>query len=144
MTVLASEGIVGFGGQSAKGTEATTWHRHAVARAALGPQQVIQQFPPEVEGGFHPTGAFKQMVLAGGQVVMYPRLKDVFGWLLYATAGKLSTQTDVPDTDLRRHHFTPPSHARDMPWLSLRRYIPGATTSSAGSSPAGSSLRPNG
>lgn len=126
MTVLASEGIVGFGGQSAKGTEATAYYRHAVARAALGPQQVVQQFPPEVEGGFHPTGAFKQMVLAGGQAVLYPRLKDVFGWLLYATAGKLSTQSDVPDTNLFRHHFTPPDGAKDMPWLSLRRYIPGA------------------
>lgn len=126
MTVLSSEGLVGFGGQTAKGTEATTWYRHAVARAALGPQQIVQQFPPEVEGGFHPTGAYKQMVLAGGQAVMYPRLENVLGWLLYATAGKLSTTADTPEVGMHRHTFTPPDSAKDMKWLSLRRYIPGA------------------
>jgi hypothetical protein len=124
MTVLASEGILGFGPQSAKGTEATTYYRHRALRVDFGPQQVQQQFPPEVGGTFHPTGAYKMMAFGGGQTVIHPRLENVVGWLLYGGTGKLSNMAATPEAGITRHRFTPPDEANDMPWMSFKRYIP--------------------
>jgi len=130
MTVATNEAILGFGPQPAKGTLATTWYRHKGSRVDFGPQQTIRQFPPEIGGGFHPTGAYKEMAFGGGQAIMNPRLENVIGWLLYAVVGKLSDVPDAPEEGMDRHIFTPPDHYYDMPWLSLRRYIPGATGTS--------------
>jgi len=128
MTVAASQSIFGFGPQSAKGTLATTWYRHPAVRVNFGPQQVVNQFPPELNGYFEPTGAYKAMAFGAGVTEMLPRLKEVIGWLLYSGIGQLSqTDTDVPESGMYRHRFAPPDSATDMKWLSLRRYIPGSS-----------------
>lgn len=127
MTVPASEGIFSFGPQSAKGTLASTWYRHKATRVNIGPQQVVQQFPPEIGGGLHPTGAFKQMAYGAGQAMLLPRLENVIGWLMYASVGTLSTLANDPEAGMYRHTFSPPSSHSDMKWMSVRREIPGAT-----------------
>lgn len=127
MTVASSEAVFSYGGQSAKGTLATTWYRHKASRVNIGPQQVIQQFPPEIGGGFHPTGAFKMMAFGAGQAILNPRLEDVIGWLMYAAVGQLSSVDDIPEAGMSRHYFTPPDNYYDMKWMSIRRSIPGAT-----------------
>ena len=130
MTVAASESIFAFGPQSAKGSWASTYYRHKASRVNVGPQQVIRQFPPEIGGGFHPTGAYKQMAFGSGQAIMNPRLENVVGWLMYAACGKISDVEDTPEAGMYRHILTPPDHTYDMPWMSLRRLIPGATGTS--------------
>lgn len=127
MTVASTEGVFSYGGQVAKGTLATTWYKHKATRVNVGPQQTIRQFPPEIGGGFHPTGAYKEMAFGAGQAILNPRLENVIGWLLYAAVGKLSTVNGVPEAGMRRHIFTPPDNYYDMPWVSVRRSIPGAT-----------------
>lgn len=127
MTVAATESIFGFGPQEAKGTLATTWYRHKAARVDLGPQQTIRQFPPEIGGGYHPTGAYKEMAFGAGQAIINPRLEETIGWLLYAAVGDVSTVADTPEAGMHRHIFTPPTNAYEFPWMSVRRYIPGAT-----------------
>ena len=130
MTVAASEGIFAFGPQTAKGSVASTWYRHKASRVGVGPQQVIQQFPQEIGGGIHPTGAYKSMAFGGGQAIMNPRLENVIGWLMYATVGTVSDIADTPEAGMTRHRFTPPANYYDMKWLSIRRLIPGATGAS--------------
>jgi hypothetical protein len=130
MTVPASPGVFSWAPQAAKGTLGDTWFRHKASRVNVGPQQTIQQFPPEIGGGIHPTGAFKSAAFVAGQAVMQPRLDEVIGWLMYAACGKCSDIADTPETDMHRHRFTPPAAYYDMPWLSVRREIPGATGSS--------------
>jgi len=127
MTVASTEAIFGFGPQPAKGTLATTWYRHKAARVDLGPQQTIRQFPPEIGGGYHPTGAYKEMAFGAGQAILNPRLESTIGWLLYAAVGSVSTLSDVPEASMFRHIFLPPDNYYDFPWMSVRRYIPGAT-----------------
>lgn len=127
MTVSASGAVVGFGCQTAKGTQATTWYRHKAIRADVGPQQDIQQFPPEIGGGFHPTGAFKRFAAGAGQMIMHPRLEDVIGWLFYGAVGDVSDVESTPEAGMTRHIFTPPSAASGMKWMSVRREIPGST-----------------
>ena len=130
MTVAASESIFGYGPQAAKGTLASTFYRHKATRVNVGPQQVIRQFPPEIGGGFHPTGAYKQMAFGAGQALMNPRLENTIGWLMYAACGKISDVDDVPEAGMYRHILTPPDNYYDMGWMSIRREIPGATGSS--------------
>lgn len=124
MTVAASQGVIGWGGQTAKGTLATTWYRHKAVQVETGAQQDVRQFPQEVGGGFHPTGAYKRMGFAAGQVVMHPRLQDVIGWLLYAGVGGLSTISGTPEAGMYRHQITPPSDFCDMKWISVRKEVP--------------------
>jgi len=124
MTVAASQGVIGWGPQVAKGTLATNWYKHKAVQVETGAQQEVRQFPQEVGGGFHPTGAYKRMGFAAGQVIMHPRLQDVIGWLLYAAVGDLSTIADTPEASMYRHQYTPPADFCDMPWLSVRKEIP--------------------
>lgn len=130
MTIAASESIVGWGPQSAKGTLATTWYRHKALDVNLGTQQAVQYFPQEVGGGFHLTGAFKGFAFGGGTVALAPRLEDVIGWLAYAGCGQLSDIADTPESGINRHRFMPPDSYHDMKWISLRKFIPGATGTS--------------
>lgn len=130
MTVAASSAVFGFGPQTAKGTLATTWYRHKATRVNVGSQQVVEQFPAEIGGGFHPTGAYKRMAFGAGQAIVNPRLENVIGWLLYAAAGRVSTVANTPETGMHRHIFSPPTTASGMKWLSVRRYIPGASGAS--------------
>ena len=123
MTVPASEGKFGFGVQSAKGTLATSFYLHNVVRADMGPQQTVEQFPVEVGGILLPMGAYKGMAFAAGTAVMHPRLGGCFGYLLKAASGSYSVTGTGPYT----HTFGPPTSYTSMPWLSVRRAIPGNT-----------------
>ena len=52
MTVASTEAVFSYGGQSAKGTLATTWYRHKASRVNVGPQDLNP--PTMVCGGeFH-------------------------------------------------------------------------------------------
>lgn len=124
MTIAASQGVIGWAPQAAKGTLGTDWKRHKAITVAIGTQQDIQQFPPEVGGGFHPTGAYKRMAFGAGQVVMHPRLQDVIGWLLFAGVGSLSTISGNPEASMFRHLFTPPDDFCDFGWMSVRKEMP--------------------
>ena len=135
MTVSASTGVFSFAPQAYKSDHGsyaapTNWYRHKVASAALGPVQDIQQFPPEVGGGYHPTGAYKRMAFGGGQAVMNPRLQNTIGFLLQAAVGSVSDIADQPESSMYRHIFRPPAATSTFPWLALRKEIPGATGSS--------------
>ena len=129
MTVPSSPAVFSYGPQEAKGTLATEFYRHKAARVDAGPQQMIQQFPPEIGGGFHPTGAFKMMAFGAGQAILNPRLADVIGWLMYAAVGQASDVPATPEAGMTRHVFSPPALYSDMKWMSVRREIPGATGS---------------
>lgn len=130
MTVAASQGVAGWGAQTAKGSIATTWYRHKATRVDLGAQQDIRQFPPEVGGGFHPTGAYKRMGFGAGQIIMHPRLEETIGWLIYGAVGDLSTVNDTPEASMYRHIFNPPASFSDMKWMSVRKEVPGASGAS--------------
>lgn len=130
MTVSAVEGVFGYGAQTAKGTLATTWYRHKALDVNLGMMQSVNYFPQEVGGGIHPTGVFKAFAFGGGNVTLHPRLENVIGWLFYAGCGQLSNMTNVPEAGMTRHRFMPPDAASDVGWMSLRKYIPGATGAS--------------
>jgi len=127
MTIPASEGVFSWGPQTAKETLATTWYRHKMLDVNLGTSQAVQYFPPEVGGGFHPTGAFKGFAFGGGVGTLNPRLENVIGWLMYAGCGQLSNIAATPEAGITRHRFMPPDSYSDMKWLSLRKFVPGAT-----------------
>lgn len=129
MTVSAMPGVFGWALQSAKGSfiagDSSNWYRHYVTQTDLGAQQVIQQFPAEVGGGFHPTGAFKSMAFGGGSAQMHPRLEDVFGWLMYGAVGQHVVNSTTVEAGVYRHLFYPPDDFCDMKWMQFRKYAPG-------------------
>lgn len=123
MTVPATQGIFGFGLQSAKGATPSSWYRMQATRVDFGFQQGVEQFPPELGGILEPTGAFKSMAFGAGGAVMHPRLKDLVGLLFYAATGNASV---VTHTGYAEHVFLPTTSFSSLPWLTVRRFIPGA------------------
>ena len=129
MTVSAMPGVFGFALQPAKGSfvagNNSNWYRHYVTQTDLGSQQVVQQFPAEVGGGFHPSGAFKAMAFGGGTAIMHPRLEDIFGWLLYGAVGRHTVNGTPVEAGVYRHMFYPPASFCDMKWMAFRKWVPG-------------------
>ena len=127
MTVPASEGVFSFAAQTGRGSLGTTWFRHKMLDVDIGTRQSVQYFPQEVGGGVHPTGAFKGFAFGGGTTAMNPRLNSVMGWLMYGGCGQLSNIAATPEAGMTRHRFMPADSPSDMPWMSVRKYVPGAT-----------------
>lgn len=123
MTVAASDSIVAWGIQNEKGAVPATWYRHKVTRADFGGLQDIRPFPPEIGGGFHPTGAYKRFGAGGGTFIMHPRLQDVFGWMVLGAVGTCSASDG---TGPYTHTFSPPSVASQMPWMGYRKLVAAA------------------
>ena len=90
MGITSQAGIFGFGPQAGKGVLATTMYRHratAVDLSFLDDQRIGD---PEIGGVPVPGMAYKAGIVAAGNVVIQPRLKDTFGWLMYGAFGGYS------------------------------------------------------
>lgn len=122
MAVTAQAGIFGFGPQSAKEVEATTFYRHKATLIDLGVMDDIRVGPLEIGSGPFPTFPYKAGYIVGGGVEIQPRLEDSIGWLLYAALGDVETT----DTDpVFSHEFKPlAADQAFVRWLTLRKYIP--------------------
>jgi hypothetical protein len=134
MATTATRGILGFGGQTAKETVATAFHRHKAADIDLGLIDDSRLGPPEIGGSPIPTFPYKAGYLVAGGATLYPRLEDTFGWLAYGALGAVATVTgdgvgDNPETGAYRHTFKHASDGGFLPWMSLKKFIPGDSTS---------------
>lgn len=140
MSVPAQGGLFGFALQAAKvgrgGTFTVgnyTWYKVRAPRISIGAIQDQQVFPPEVGGIIVPTGAYKQARFFAGDVDLLPRLEESIGVLLAATMGNVSSVTGVDAdgeavTGLHTHIFNfDPTTSYELPWLAIRRSVPGAT-----------------
>lgn len=130
MSVTAQAGVFSWGGQSAKGTVATTLYKHRAADIDLGAISDDRLGPPEVGGIPTPTFPYRAGVLAAGGATIYPRLENTFGWLLYGGAGAWSVATDknvfdTTTTGFNHHTFKFNTVAGFVPWMTYRKEIPG-------------------
>jgi hypothetical protein len=134
MAVTAQAGIFGFGGQSGKGTLASTFYRHRAADVDLSAISDDRLGPPEVGGIPTPTIPYRAGILVSGGATINPRLEDTIGWLLHGTMGAWSSTSDEDvfgntDTGVEHHVFTFSTEASFVPYMSFRKYIPGSTSS---------------
>ena len=140
MSVPAQAGDFGFALQAAKvGSGGTftpasyTWYRSEAISVRMDLIQGDQILPPEVGPIIVPKGAYKDSVYGAGQIDMLPRAELGLGILLYAAMGAVSSVTGVdPDGNsvagVNTHIFRFASNAYTIPWIAMRRLIPGATT----------------
>jgi len=131
MAVTAQAGIFSFGGQSAKGTVASTFYQHRAADIDLATVSDDRLGPPEVGGLPTPTIPYRAGVLATGGATINPRLENTFGWLLHGAVGSWSATTDenvfgTATTNMYNHEFVFATQAGYVPWMSFRKHIPGA------------------
>lgn len=96
--------------------------------ANFAPAEAIDQFEREVDTSYHTTGLYKRYYAGGGRVTLYPRLESKIGELLFAAVGGVATQSYNSDaTHAKATIFKPVDDLLKFPWLSVRRYIHGAT-----------------
>jgi hypothetical protein len=128
MAVTAQAGILSWGPQAAKETEATTFYRHRAVDIDLSILDDVRLGQLEVGGTPIPTFPYKAGVMVGGGFTIQPRLKDTLGWLLYGALGKCTTSAadDNPSGgSVKQHVFEMDSSAPAyVPWMSFRKYIP--------------------
>jgi len=134
MSATGTNGIVSIApqkqqfGKNAYDLTLHEWSKIPVTQADMGPQKSVQMFAPEVNGLGVPQGFYTDAVAFGGQVALTPRAGGVLGWLLHAFMGNCVTTADTPVTGAHRHQFRYAADALASPWLSVRRFVPGATT----------------
>lgn len=133
MAVTAQAGTFSFGGQTGKGTVASTFYRHRAADIDLATISDDRIGPPEVGGVPTPTIPYRAGVMAAGGAMINPRLEDTIGWLLYGAAGSVATTADenvfgTTDTGLYHHVFKFASAAGFVPYMSFRKEVPGQTS----------------
>jgi hypothetical protein len=112
------------------------WYRMRAMSVSVGPQQAQEQHPQEVGGDIIPLGSFKSAAAYGGDVEIIPRLQASLGYLLMAATGKTTTVADtawvdgaeVSRTGVHLHKFTYAADQRYIPWVAVRRSVPGQTT----------------
>lgn len=141
MSTPAQAGDFGFALQAAKVGKGGTftsgdyvWYRSEALSVRMDLIQGDQILPPEVGPIIVPKGAFKDSRYGAGQVDMIPRAELGLGILLFGAMGAVSSVTGVdPDGNsvagVNTHTFRFASNAYTIPWMALRRMIPGATTS---------------
>jgi len=127
MTVLASTGVLSYGKQSAKGSAATTWYRHRATDIDFGPVQTMAAIPLEVGGTVVPTGSYKQGAYVAGGATLHPRMEGDFGWIMEGLMGSVATSAG-PVTDTYDHKFEFATDNASLPWMSVRKYVPGSST----------------
>lgn len=127
MTVLASTGILSYGKQSAKGSAASTWYRHRATDIDFGPVQTMAAIPLEVGGTVVPTGSYKQGAYVAGGATLHPRMEGDFGWIMEGLMGAVSTSAG-PAADSYDHKFQFASDVGSLPWMSVRKYVPGSAS----------------
>ncbi|MHA2383919.1 MAG: hypothetical protein ACXACT_15200 [Candidatus Thorarchaeota archaeon] len=131
MAVTAQAGVFSFGGQSAKGTVASTFYQHRAADIDLATISDDRLGPPEVGGIPTPTIPYRAGVLATGGATISPRLENTFGWLLEGAVGAWSATTDenvfgTATTNMFDHEFVFATNQGFVPYMSFRKEIPGA------------------
>ena len=132
MSVSARSGVLAYLGQSEKGTLAAgDYYRHKALSIALGANEQAQRWAPEVGGSVFNQGQRKVAAMISGQATIQPRIANVFGFLLYAMSGSVSTVEDYPEADANTHIFKPDTDHASLPWLSMHKYVPGATSATA-------------
>lgn len=125
MSILSQNGVFSVGIQSAKGVAATTFYRHKMLGVQVGGQEMSMPWADEVGGTPYPEGLLKTGAFVGGNVILQPRLSNVFGWLLKAIMGKVSTVSDYPEAGVYTHIFSPdPAATATIPWVTTRKYLP--------------------
>jgi hypothetical protein len=129
MAVTAQNGVLSFGGQSAKDTLAATFYQHRAADIDLGIQSDDRLGPPEVGGIATPTIPYRAGVMAAGGATINPRLEDTLGWLLFGGIGAVVSTADenvfgTVDTGYVHHTFTLPTVSTALPYMSFRKHIP--------------------
>lgn len=147
MSVAAQKSVFSFAPLAAKlGLDGTfdhstlDWYRIKATRIDGFESQVQDVLPPETGGPVVPSGPFKSMAMVQGGVDIIPRLENTMGFLLYATLGHVSSVADMrytasgwvsaPGIVGHLFRFSPTDHT-DLPWMAVRRSIPGRTTGEA-------------
>lgn len=120
-------GRVWLGGQTAKGTAATTYFGYKANIVQLAPIQITRNVGQLVGGTLLPGDSVKAGVMAGGALVMPPALESNLGVLLYAFAGSVSS---VDNADGTYTHYFPSGTDSTAPgkYLTARRSVPGTST----------------
>lgn len=131
MAVTSQAGVFSFGGQSAKGTLATTFYRHRASNVDLVTISDDRLGPPEVGGQPVPTIPYRAGVVATGGATLNPRLEDTIGWLLHGACGAWSKADDKDVlgntvTGMYNHEFTFATDEAFIPYMSFRKEIPGS------------------
>lgn len=135
MAVTAQAGVFSWGPQTGKGVAATVFHKHRAANIDMSALSDDRLGPPEVGGIPTPTFPYRAGIMGAGGATIFPRLKDTFGWLLHGAAGAWSVQTDkdvfdATVTNFFHHTFKFAADNAFVPWMTFRKHIPGATTTS--------------
>lgn len=99
-----------------------SWVRMRAVEVSYGEMQMQDVLPLEVGGNITPTGAYKQGIAVGGGATVMPRLEGSIGHLLLAALG---SSTTVVNNGVGVHTFTFGQNEIDIPWLAVRRMIPG-------------------
>jgi len=126
MSVTAQTGSIAFGLQPNKGTPAANWYKMKANNIRMGAVIAQDTPPPEIGGTNNPTGAYKKNAAFAGSFAAAPRLKEIFGLLLYGVSGS-DTVTDNGNSTFT-HKFTQKAgDATFIPWMGFRAKIPGST-----------------
>jgi hypothetical protein len=131
MSVSSRNGVLAYGGQTAKESLATAFYRHKTLDINLGAIEQSARWAPEVGGSVFNQGQRKTASYVGGTATIQPRIANVFGWLLYAMTGSVSTVDDHPEAGANTHIFKPATDHAYLPWLTMHKYVPGATSADA-------------
>ena len=99
MAVTAMTGVVGFGPQPAKGTEASEYYRHKATQVDLGIIDDTRLGVPEIGGRPVPTFPYKAGVVVAGGMTLQPRLENTIGWLLRGLLGGYEVSETVGATE---------------------------------------------
>lgn len=99
MAVTAMTGVVGFGPQPVKGTEASQYFRHKATQVDLGVIDDTRLGVPEIGGRPVPTFPYKAGVVVAGGITIQPRLENTLGWLLRGLLGGYSVVETVGSTE---------------------------------------------
>lgn len=134
MSATGQAGIFSFAPQPEKfgddpySSAGLTFHRVRSPRIGLGTVGPVTPFDLETGGPITPSGTYKTLHYGAGDVDLYPRCHDVLGWLLYAALGDVTSATVPGATGAYLHSFRFDATGRQIPWLALRKFIPGATS----------------
>lgn len=131
MAVTAQTGVLSFGGQSAKGTVASTFYKHRSSDIDLATISDDRIGPQEVGGIPTPTIPYRAGVMATGGATIIPRLESTMGWIFYGALGAASVTADRDVegntvTGMYNHEFTFATDQGYVPWMSFRKEVPGA------------------
>lgn len=129
MAVTAQTGVLSFGGQSGKGSVASTFYKHRAANVDLSTISDDRLGPPEVGGDPVPTIPYRAGVLVTGGATVYPRLENTLGWLLYGSLGHHTVETDknvfdTTTTGMYKHTFLFHTDQSYVPYMSFRKATP--------------------